>query len=223
MVAIHDVLILIIMAIIIMSAFVLRRACKKWCPHLLVGEGDYERAIAMSAREAQHQRQQQQEQKAGIKPEAREFFSIFKLGDKCLATPMMTEACVRRQQLCSPTANLAVNENVAPSSSLVPVSLVGNEDGEGANCSICLTCFAQQDRCTRITCGHVFHEACVDVWLEAHRTCPLCTVDLDDLAIAKRLDAAERAGESPPAEVTAATVVRRPIPVLAGHIFPSPV
>jgi hypothetical protein len=27
-------------------------------------------------------------------------------------------------------------------------------------------------------CSHLYHRHCIDLWLENHRTCPLCTVDV---------------------------------------------
>jgi len=42
-------------------------------------------------------------------------------------------------------------------------------------CSICLEPFKETVDLVRIlSCGHVFHSACIDSWLTAHSRCPLC-------------------------------------------------
>ena len=41
-------------------------------------------------------------------------------------------------------------------------------------CSICLTSFEPADRVTLMGCSHVFHDACIDQWLERSTFCPCC-------------------------------------------------
>ncbi|XP_020186561.1 RING-H2 finger protein ATL80-like [Aegilops tauschii subsp. strangulata] len=49
------------------------------------------------------------------------------------------------------------------------------EEGERAECAICLAEFAPGDEVRVLpTCGHGFHAACVDVWLLSNSTCPSC-------------------------------------------------
>ncbi|EER89223.1 hypothetical protein BDA96_10G050900 [Sorghum bicolor] len=44
-----------------------------------------------------------------------------------------------------------------------------------AQCAICLGLVAIGDAVRRLpTCGHLFHAACIDQWLRAHATCPMC-------------------------------------------------
>ncbi|XP_030947113.1 RING-H2 finger protein ATL29-like [Quercus lobata] len=47
-------------------------------------------------------------------------------------------------------------------------------------CAICLLEF-EDDSLLRLlpVCYHVFHQECIDVWLESHKTCPVCRRDLD--------------------------------------------
>ncbi|PIN02673.1 hypothetical protein CDL12_24816 [Handroanthus impetiginosus] len=52
-------------------------------------------------------------------------------------------------------------------------SLRGQKDG--LECAVCLTKF-EPDEVLRLLpkCKHAFHVECVDTWLDAHSTCPLC-------------------------------------------------
>ncbi|KAK8657982.1 hypothetical protein V6N13_036198 [Hibiscus sabdariffa] len=50
----------------------------------------------------------------------------------------------------------------------------------GLECAICLGEFDDNDVLRLLTiCCHVFHKDCVDVWLESHKTCPVCRGELD--------------------------------------------
>ncbi|PVH32610.1 hypothetical protein PAHAL_9G442300 [Panicum hallii] len=59
--------------------------------------------------------------------------------------------------------------------------------GRGAlECAVCLSEFDDAGEKLRLLpgCCHVFHAACIDVWLAAHVTCPVCRADLSDPAVA---------------------------------------
>lgn len=51
-------------------------------------------------------------------------------------------------------------------------------DGGGAysdnSCSVCLDEYAEGDQLLQLTCGHMFHRPCIDLWLMEHRVCPCC-------------------------------------------------
>ena len=55
-------------------------------------------------------------------------------------------------------------------------------EGDGKeDCSICMS----NDQFTyknwiELRCGHCFHRHCIDLWLENHRTCPICVQDVDE-------------------------------------------
>ncbi|GKV10679.1 hypothetical protein SLEP1_g22009 [Rubroshorea leprosula] len=50
----------------------------------------------------------------------------------------------------------------------------------GLECSICLVEFGDDDMLRLLTtCYHVFHQECIDLWLESHKTCPVCRKDLE--------------------------------------------
>ncbi|WOK95679.1 E3 ubiquitin-protein ligase [Canna indica] len=58
----------------------------------------------------------------------------------------------------------------------------------GLECAVCLSKFDDADVLRLLPkCKHAFHVACVDRWLEAHSTCPLCRrrVDAEDAALFK--------------------------------------
>ncbi|KAG4188316.1 hypothetical protein ERO13_A08G155750v2 [Gossypium hirsutum] len=47
-------------------------------------------------------------------------------------------------------------------------------------CAICLAEFSDGDMLRFLTiCCHVFHQECIDHWLESHKTCPVCRQELD--------------------------------------------
>lgn len=46
-------------------------------------------------------------------------------------------------------------------------------------CSVCLTQFELESEINRLSCGHLFHKACLEKWLEYWNiTCPLCRTPL---------------------------------------------
>ncbi|XP_071721994.1 RING-H2 finger protein ATL30-like [Rutidosis leptorrhynchoides] len=50
----------------------------------------------------------------------------------------------------------------------------------GLECAICLGDFRDDELLRLITvCYHIFHQECIDLWLESHKTCPVCRGNLD--------------------------------------------
>ncbi|XP_022728779.1 RING-H2 finger protein ATL43 [Durio zibethinus] len=63
-------------------------------------------------------------------------------------------------------------------------SLRGQKDG--LECAVCLTRFEPNELLRLLPkCKHAFHVECVDTWLDAHSTCPLCRyrVDPEDILL----------------------------------------
>lgn len=63
-------------------------------------------------------------------------------------------------------------------------SLRGQKDG--LECAVCLTRFEEAEVLRLLPkCKHAFHVECVDTWLDAHSTCPLCRyrVDPEDILL----------------------------------------
>jgi len=55
-----------------------------------------------------------------------------------------------------------------------PSEQLGSGDME---CSICFGAYVAGEEIRRLSCGHHFHQRCVDVWLLGHQNrCPLCLV-----------------------------------------------
>ena len=64
-------------------------------------------------------------------------------------------------------------------SSFTP-ALFGRRRGAGApDCRVCLARFEPESVVNRLPCGHLFHRACLETWLDYdHATCPLCRLRL---------------------------------------------
>jgi hypothetical protein len=41
-------------------------------------------------------------------------------------------------------------------------------------CAICLESLAPKDHIVRLLCKHMFHDQCVDAWVQTKNECPLC-------------------------------------------------
>ncbi|KAG8092985.1 hypothetical protein GUJ93_ZPchr0012g21563 [Zizania palustris] len=51
----------------------------------------------------------------------------------------------------------------------------GGGESAARDCAVCLLEFADGDELRALPlCGHAFHADCIDVWLRAHASCPLC-------------------------------------------------
>ncbi|XP_052194702.1 RING-H2 finger protein ATL57 [Diospyros lotus] len=57
----------------------------------------------------------------------------------------------------------------------LPVLSYGGGEKHPIDCAICLSEFEDREMVKMIPyCRHVFHPACIDTWLSAHVSCPLC-------------------------------------------------
>ncbi|KAG8093923.1 hypothetical protein GUJ93_ZPchr0012g18991 [Zizania palustris] len=53
-----------------------------------------------------------------------------------------------------------------------------------AQCSICISVVDVGESVRRLpSCGHLFHAGCIDKWLGAHATCPLCRAAVPELPV----------------------------------------
>ncbi|PAN23850.1 hypothetical protein PAHAL_4G124300 [Panicum hallii] len=76
----------------------------------------------------------------------------------------------------------------------------------GVLCAVCLEDVLAGEMVRQLpACRHLFHVGCVDVWLRAHRTCPLCRCELPP-----RKAAAAAAGATAAAPVVAAGALPLP-------------
>ncbi|XP_054420107.1 RING finger protein 148 [Pteronotus mesoamericanus] len=46
------------------------------------------------------------------------------------------------------------------------------------SCVVCFDIYKPQDVVRILTCKHFFHKACIDPWILARRTCPICKCDI---------------------------------------------
>uniref|UniRef100_A0A0E0BS04 RING-type E3 ubiquitin transferase n=1 Tax=Oryza glumipatula TaxID=40148 RepID=A0A0E0BS04_9ORYZ len=50
---------------------------------------------------------------------------------------------------------------------------------EAEQCAVCIGVVRRGETVRRLpACGHAFHAACIDGWLRAHATCPVCRADV---------------------------------------------
>lgn len=54
-----------------------------------------------------------------------------------------------------------------------------DEKGQMIECAVCLSMLEEDQIARRLpNCNHVFHIACIDKWLTAQPTCPICRSDV---------------------------------------------
>ncbi|XP_010559296.1 PREDICTED: RING-H2 finger protein ATL29 [Tarenaya hassleriana] len=107
---------------------------------------------------------------------------------KCFLETLMQAWCLHRnppENVVRPP-EVAVNNGLDPqiirSFPSFPYSSVKDLRSEkyGLECAICLLEFSDEHVLRLLTtCYHVFHQECIDLWLESHRTCPVCRRDLE--------------------------------------------
>jgi len=49
----------------------------------------------------------------------------------------------------------------------------------GAQCVICVEDLTEGESVRTLPCGHVYHQECIDLWLQRSRLCPLCKRPID--------------------------------------------
>ncbi|XP_073314096.1 RING-H2 finger protein ATL29-like [Primulina huaijiensis] len=114
------------------------------------------------------------------------FFSIYFC--RCLMQNLFYTWHIRH----SPSRNPAAGHITSTSPGLDPVIIQSfpsfsyssvkdyRREKYGLECAICLIEFVDSDILRLLTsCCHVFHQECIDLWLESHKTCPVCRRNLD--------------------------------------------
>jgi hypothetical protein len=65
-------------------------------------------------------------------------------------------------------------------SGTVKHNVTGGREEAAATCSVCLGAFQLEEKVRLLpACLHLYHAECIDLWLDAHSTCPICRSDTD--------------------------------------------
>ena len=80
-----------------------------------------------------------------------------------------------------------------------PAAAKGGDGGSVLLCAVCLENVRAGEIVRQLpACRHLFHADCVDAWLRAHRTCPLCRCDLSPRSLTAKAAAVESAADALP-------------------------
>lgn len=99
--------------------------------------------------------------------------------------PRSNEVAAASSSAAAGRKNSGIDRSVIES---LPVFRFGSLRGQkdGLECAVCLTRFDPAEVLKLLPkCKHAFHVECVDTWLDAHSTCPLCRyrVDPEDILL----------------------------------------
>lgn len=83
----------------------------------------------------------------------------------------------QNQASTSEQCDSGVDRAVVNSLPIFKFSSLSGPHKDGLECAVCLNSFVPSELMRLLPrCKHGFHVECVDIWLEAHSTCPLCRV-----------------------------------------------
>ena len=69
-----------------------------------------------------------------------------------------------------------INRN---STVLISNSILQDNNFENIRCTICLSSIQNDEIIRKLSCQHVYHQKCIDHWLENNKKCPLCRFEID--------------------------------------------
>uniref|UniRef100_A0A7C8ZD05 RING-type E3 ubiquitin transferase n=1 Tax=Opuntia streptacantha TaxID=393608 RepID=A0A7C8ZD05_OPUST len=87
--------------------------------------------------------------------------------------------------------------------SSLPSFLITKSDGQ--ECVVCLSTLEEDDLARRLpNCNHVFHAECIDTWLTAQPTCPICRIEITPRLVPLEREPPTRGGDDVEVVVMAA-------------------
>ncbi|KAG2309093.1 hypothetical protein Bca52824_028841 [Brassica carinata] len=111
------------------------------------------------------------------------FFSLFFW--RCLLNRLSSAWTLQRTpygdliHVTTPPENIGLDPFIIKSFPVFLYSTVTMRN-QCTECAICLSDFSDEDTVRLITvCRHGFHSACIDLWFQSHKTCPVCRCELD--------------------------------------------
>ncbi|XP_010267319.1 PREDICTED: RING-H2 finger protein ATL57-like [Nelumbo nucifera] len=104
------------------------------------------------------------------------FMGFFSVYIRRFAEENALELSRRRRQQRRAASSASCPRGVDPTTvKSLPVYAYDGEAKEPVDCAVCLSEFEERESVKVIPyCGHVFHPQCIDMWLSAHGSCPLC-------------------------------------------------
>ncbi|XP_015081054.1 RING-H2 finger protein ATL43 [Solanum pennellii] len=94
--------------------------------------------------------------------------------------------------------NSGIDRTVIESLPVFRFGSLRGQKAEGLECAVCLNKFESTEILRLLPkCKHAFHIECVDTWLDAHSTCPLCRYQVDPEDILLISHENERKSDSP--------------------------
>lgn len=70
---------------------------------------------------------------------------------------------------------------VRPTLPIIEYTTGGKIKEEDAQCTICLSSYAEKDQVRKLPCKHHFHMECIDEWFGIDEVCPLCKRPINPL------------------------------------------
>lgn len=105
------------------------------------------------------------------------YFLVFMFTYYCLYytwRPQMANYSLRRRRQLKTGVKQAIGQLELRTLKEGDKELDPNEN----DCVVCFDIYKPQDVIRILACKHFFHKACIDPWLLAHRTCPICKCDI---------------------------------------------
>lgn len=57
-------------------------------------------------------------------------------------------------------------------------NFICNNEEDCNNCIVCMDNINKNDKCKKLSCGHIFHSSCIDNWLSRVLECPMCRITI---------------------------------------------